>query len=57
MELRQISILLFFLKEELKQVPNNQEWERVNNNINVLLFKEALIKKTKNEKSIFRSGG
>lgn len=57
MELKQIKILLFFLKKELKEVPNNQEWERVNNNINVLLFKEALIKKTKNEKSIFRIGG
>lgn len=57
MELKQIKILLFFLEEELKEVPNHEEWVRVNNQINMLLFKEALIKKTKNEKSIFRIGG
>lgn len=56
MELRHINILLFFLKEELKEVSNNQEWERVQKQINMLLFKEALIKKIQNESSIFRLG-
>ena len=56
MELRQIKILLFFLEEELKEVPNHEEWVRVNNQINMLLFKEALIKRVKDESSILRLG-
>lgn len=56
MELRHINILLFFLKEELKEVPKHEEWVRVNNQINILLFKKALIKRVKDENSIFRLG-
>lgn len=56
MELRHINILLFFLKEELKDASNNEEWERVQKQINMLLFKEALIKRVKDESSILRLG-
>lgn len=45
MDLRQT--LLFFLKEELKEVPNNQEWERVSKSIDALLLEIALIERNK----------
>ena len=57
MELRYINILVFFLREELKEVPNNKEWERIQKEIDMLLLKAAFIKKfSKDEKCIFRLG-
>lgn len=57
MELRYINILVFFLQEELKEVPNNREWERVQKEIDTLLLKAAIIEKiNRDESCIFGLG-